>query len=82
MLVGWIIGVGLGVNCYNDSNVRKRGQGDAGGVDEEANCVRSARRSHISNNAKRQLDIFNSLSLPDLQKIVLNLHDSNESNSC
>lgn len=67
---------------YNHSNVGERRQGDAGGVDEEADRVRSAPLSHISNNSKRQLDIFNSLSLPDLQKIVLNLHDSNESTTC
>jgi hypothetical protein len=34
---------------------------------------------HISNNLRRQADIFSSLSLPDLEKIVYNLRDANDS---
>lgn len=45
---------------------------------KKLNAYPLAHISHISNNPKRQLDIFNSLSLPDLEKIVFNLHDTNE----
>lgn len=33
--------------------------------------------SHISNNSIRQKEIFDSLSINDLNKIVQNLHDEN-----
>lgn len=45
---------------------------------KKLNAYPNTHISHISNNPKRQLDIFNSLSLPDLEKIVFNLHDANE----
>lgn len=44
---------------------------------KKLNAYPSTHISHISNNSRRQLDIFNSLSLPDLEKIVFNLHDPN-----
>lgn len=37
--------------------------------------------SHVSNNSKRQKEIFDALSLQDLNKIILNLKDDNECNS-
>lgn len=36
--------------------------------------------SHVSNNPQRQKEIFEALSLQDLNKIILNLKDDNECN--
>lgn len=57
-----------------------RGEKDAYRVNEEVSCVLNQISRHVSNNPQRQNEIFDALSLQDLNKIILNLQDDNECN--
>jgi uncharacterized heparinase superfamily protein len=58
-------------------DVRGRGKEIIDRLHEEAERVILSPDRHVSNNPRRQLDIFDSLSPADLRKIVDNLHDDN-----
>jgi len=57
-----------------------RREKDAYRVNEEVSCVLNQISRHVSNNPQRQNEIFDALSLQDLNKIILNLQDDNECN--
>ena len=46
-------------------------------IDEKISDVILPSSSHVSNNSQRQKEIFEALSLQDLNKIILNLRDDN-----
>jgi hypothetical protein len=58
-----------------------RGKADVDRVNEKTCNVSALGFSHVSNNPQRQLEIFEALSLQDLNKIITNFKDDNECKS-
>lgn len=58
-----------------------RGEEAAHLIHEKISHVFRPPHSHVSNNPQRQKEIFEALSLQDLNKIILNLRDDNECTS-
>jgi hypothetical protein len=62
---------------YNLNAGVERGKEAVDRIDEKIGDVIVIRDRHVSNNPQRQKEIFEALSLQDLNKIILNLRDDN-----
>lgn len=63
---------------HNLNEYSRRRKKNAHRVNEKTCIVKNKIFSHVSNNQQRQNEIFEALSLQDLNKIILNLKDDNE----